>query len=93
MIMMKEKCQSTFPAECIIIIQYCLFSFILDVDRGTLQPVDISQVSQNGLSHMLEVDVEPARLKEVRDEILLSCMPKDSRLRTEKSAFTTAVLK
>jgi len=64
-----------------------------DVKKDSIRPVEVSQVSQNGLSHCLEIDVCASRLKEMRDDILTSSLPADSRLRIDKSAFTTTVLK
>ena len=81
------------PYESLLSIDTMCKSSISDVDKDSVQPVDVSQVSQDGLSHILEVDVEPARIKELRDDVLLSCLPKESRLRNDKSAFTTAILK
>ncbi|XP_005111922.1 NIF3-like protein 1 isoform X2 [Aplysia californica] len=63
-----------------------------DLKKGSVRPLEVSQ-TKDCRSHLFEVDVAADRLKEMRDEILVSCLPADSPLTAQKTAFSTVVLR
>ncbi|KAH9503149.1 NGG1 interacting factor [Bulinus truncatus] len=58
-----------------------------DVKKDTVFPVDASESFPGGLTHVLELDVDPANFKEIRDQVLVSRLPMDSRIRKNKDAI------
>ncbi|CAL1543019.1 unnamed protein product [Lymnaea stagnalis] len=58
-----------------------------EVKKDSVRPVDFNEEFPEGLTHVLEVDFEPSKLKEIRDQVLVSQLSPDSRLRKNKDAF------
>ncbi|RUS76869.1 hypothetical protein EGW08_015360, partial [Elysia chlorotica] len=60
-----------------------------DVKKSTVRPLEPSQEFPGGQTHRLEVVItDAARIKEVRDQCLVSQFEADARLRQNKEAFT-----
>ncbi|GFO19885.1 nif3-like protein 1 [Plakobranchus ocellatus] len=65
-----------------------------DVNKNSVKPIEPSGEFPGGQSHLLEVNiVDAARIKEVRDQCLVSQLHPDSRLRRNKEAFTIHAVK
>lgn len=65
----------------------------LDFKKDTLAPIELTEEFPEGLTHALEIEIDPSKLKEIRDQVLLSQLPAESRLRKNKEAFKTHPVK
>ncbi|GFS13385.1 NIF3-like protein 1 [Elysia marginata] len=65
-----------------------------DVNETTVRPIEPCKEFSEGHSHLLEVQITDAsKLKEIRDQCIVSLFDADSRLRQNKEAFTTHAVK